>query len=206
MSSSLNSVFQSYLERRKSGSGAQGLSPEMAAALDQVAVDAGEQPQPARRQVRAAVEEQFRTTKEAPPIDPTVAGAALTFAPQVFADARGRLNLTFRIKLGFLIALGVILAAGIAGAIVGGIAGHNVWSLIFGGISVLDLLTFAFTKPLAAVTDVAVASNRLDLTNLRLGSDLQSCDAISDPQDRIRCQTRAWQAADRALKSLSSSS
>jgi hypothetical protein len=67
---------------------------------------------------------------------------------------------------------------------------------------VLDLLAFAFAKPLKAITDSVAATQRLEFVHIRLVSDLNSCQALTKPAERIRCEAKAWESVERSLDSM----
>jgi ABC-type multidrug transport system fused ATPase/permease subunit len=136
-------------------------------------------------------------------VDTTHAFRIPTLDQEVFADARRRIALTFRFRLAFAIILAAVLTIGVAGCIIFGLLGQTVWAVVWGGISVADLLAFAFTKPLKAITDSVTATQRLELVHLRLISDLNSCQALTTTADRIKCEAKAWKSVERSLDSMS---
>lgn len=135
-------------------------------------------------------------------VDPQQAAAALTLAPQLFADARRRISLMFRLRLGLALILAVVLIGAIGVAIFAAFQGNNGLALIFGGLSLIDILAFAFGKPLKAVTDVVVASQRLELLHLRVQVDIKSCAQLSQPEARIQCQMDVWTAIQAELAAM----
>ena len=135
-------------------------------------------------------------------VAPVEAGAALTLAPQLFKDARSRISLMFRIRLGLAVLLAVILIVALAACIFSVLTGEEQLALLFGGLTLIDVLAFAFGKPLKAVTDAVVASQRLELVHLRVQVDINSCATLRDPEARIQCQSAVWKSIQDELVAM----
>lgn len=144
--------------------------------------------------------------REPPKVPSSVAGATLTFAPEVFADARRRIAVMFKINVALSAVLAVILLAAIIACVVFAFAGHSAWSLAFGGVSAADILGVYVLKPLSAISDTVVASQRLEVVHLRLQEQMRSCGDVDDVDRRIECQTQVWEAIQKELAALGSGS
>jgi hypothetical protein len=114
--------------------------------------------------------------------------------------------MAFRLSVGLALALAFILFGGIAAAIVSGLVGHAVWSAAFGGVSVADLLGVYAYKPLTAISEAALASQRLEIIHARLANQLKACAEQPDLDKRIRCQTSVWNAIQKEMSAMSTSS
>jgi|SRR5215469_1953402 len=137
---------------------------------------------------------------------PTEIGAlALALSPEsVFVDARNRIGLVFRLNLGIAITLAVILLAGIAGGVYSAVFLQNrVWSSVFGGVSIADLIGVYVFKPLAAINAALVSTIRLDNLQLGLQQQLANCTQLTDAQQRIECQSSVWEKIQIELATLS---
>ncbi len=140
--------------------------------------------------------------KEPATVPSSVAGASLTFAPEVFSDARRRIALMFKVNIVLSVVLGVILIGALIACIVLAVSGRTAWSVIFGGVSAADVLGIYMFKPLSAVSNTVVASQRLEVIHLRLQEQLRSCGDIDDVDRRIECQTKVWDVIQRELAAL----
>lgn len=151
----------------------------------------------ARRRPEREDEEDTSREKE-------VGAMALSISPTaVFLSARRRIDLVFRLNLAIAISLAVLLLGGIGGAIVSGaVFAKPTWALVFGGISVADIIGVYAFKPLAAINEALVATQRLDALHLRLRQQLDTCGQLSDLKERIKCQTTVWDAIQRELATL----
>jgi len=139
-------------------------------------------------------------------VSPDLGGVALGSSSEFYAASRRRISLAFRLSVGLALALAVILFGGIAATIVSGLMGYPAWSAAFGGVSVASLLgTYAY-KPLTAISEAAVASQRLEIIHARLANQLKSCTEQSDLQKRIRCQTQVWNTIQKEIAAMSTSS
>ena len=149
-----------------------------------------------------------KTSKALPPPAPAreVGSIALAFSPEsVFGEARRRIRLVFRLNLGITVALALILLGGISGSVIlGGLLEQSKWALIFGGVSVADLLGVYAFKPLKAIYEALFATQRLDTVHLRLYEQLRSCTEHENLSERINCQTQVWEAIQRELTAISS--
>jgi hypothetical protein len=167
------------------------LSPDIREAITEVAADVERTDSPAKP-----------VPAEPRVVSPIEAGAALTFAPQLFLTARKRISLMFRIRLGLAVVLGAILVTALILCIISLYIGQQKWALLFGGLTLVDVLGFAFSKPLKAVTDAVTATQRLEWLNLRVQVDLDSCAQLADPHDRIECQGKLWESIQSQLAAM----
>jgi hypothetical protein len=131
-------------------------------------------------------------------------GIALGSSSEFYTAARSRITLAFRLSVGLALALAVILFGGIAATIVSGLMGHAAWSAAFGGVSVASLLGAIAYKPLTAISEAAVASQRLEIIHARLANQLMVCTEQPDIEKRIRCQTAVWNAIQKEISAMSS--
>ena len=120
----------------------------------------------------------------------------------VFRSARRRIDLVFRINLALAITLAVILIGGIAGAIVSALVfGNSSWAIVFGGVSVADIIGVLAFKPLKEINRALIATQRLDILHLSLQKRLELCDQHKTLEGRFRCQTEVWEAIQAELAS-----
>jgi ABC-type multidrug transport system fused ATPase/permease subunit len=132
-------------------------------------------------------------------------GVALGSSSEFYAASRRRISLAFRLSVGLALALAIILFGGIAATIVSGLMGNAAWSATFGGVSAASLLgTYAY-KPLAAISEAAVASQRLEILHARLANQLRACAEQPDPDKRMRCQSRVWNTIQKEVAAMSAS-
>lgn len=133
-----------------------------------------------------------------------VARVALAIsAEDVIASARRRIDLVFRLNLGIAIALTVVLLGGIAGSLISSLVlGKSSWAAAFGGISAADILGIYAFKPLRVINRALVSSQRLDAVHLRLKEQLDSCRQLDTMEERIKCQTKTWEAIEKQLAAL----
>ena len=137
-------------------------------------------------------------------LPPSLGGVALGSSSEFYAGARRRIALAFRLSVGLALALAIILFGGIAATIVSGLAGHAAWSATFGGVSVASLLGVYAYKPLAAISEATVASQRLEIIHAQLANQLKACTEQLDLDKRIRCQTAVWNAIQKEMAAMSS--
>lgn len=186
--SALASAVAAYLNKRKDSKASREADGTTIEALEALELYVATEPEVASS---AAAARSTPTNVEAPPVE------------KIFADARRRISLGFRIRLGIAIALVSVLIVGIAGCVVAGLLGEAIWASAFGGIATLDLITFAFSKPLKAITDAVAETQRLEIAHLRLVSELKSCQAYTDTTRRIECEAKAWASVEASLTSIS---
>ena len=153
---------------------------------------------------RAAVDEEKGSALNSPAGQViTRAGLALD-ADAVFADARRRIENVFRLNVALLAALALILLIGIGGAIYSGLFLHsNVWPLVFGGVTVVDLAGVYVLKPVAAINRALLATQQIDLLYLRLREGLKDCESLPDPKAFIECRNAVWDRVWADLSALS---
>lgn len=212
-------VLKDYLERKKQGqieiadqrlgiSNTKEVSPEMVETLRRFVESQKETSDDPLTLSRKAVlhltpEETERLTVESTP-SVQVGATILAISPdQVFRDARKRIDLVFKLNLGLAIVLAVILLGGIAGAVISAVFFEKtIWALVFGGISVGDVIGAYALKPLTAINAAIIGAQRLEAIHLRLSEQLKACSEHLDLEQRIRCQTTVWQAIQHDLSTL----
>jgi hypothetical protein len=136
-------------------------------------------------------------------LPPGLGGIALDSSPEFYAVSRQRIALAFRLSVGLSVTLAFILFGGIAATIVSGLMGHAAWSATFGGVSGASLLGIYAYKPLAAISEAVVASQRLEIINARLANQLMECAQQADLDKRIRCQDAVWDAVQKEISAMS---
>jgi hypothetical protein len=96
------------------------------------------------------------------------------------------------------------LLIGIGGAIYSGLFLHsNVWPLVFGGVTVVDLAGVYVLKPVAAINRALLATQQIDLLYLRLREGLKDCESLPDPKAFIECRNAVWDRVWADLSALS---
>lgn len=136
---------------------------------------------------------------------PTEVGATVLAisSDAVFRDARKRIDLVFKLNLALAIILAVILLGGIAGAIISAVFFEKtIWTLVFGGMSVADVIGVYALKPLTAINAAVIATQRLEAIHLRLSEQLKVCAEHEKLDDKIKCQTTVWEAIEHDLSTL----
>lgn len=126
---------------------------------------------------------------------PAVIGALLALdADAVFAEARRRVRLVFRISMAVSTALALLLLSAVAAALVFAFLGRTTWALAFGGVSAADVVTVWVSKPLGEMQAASLAAQRLDFLTLSARERLRGCQAHQAFHDRIDCCSRVWEA------------
>jgi hypothetical protein len=150
----------------------------------------------------APAETERRRLEATPPAE--VGAAVLAISPDVvFRDARKRIDLVFKLNLGLAIILAVILLGGIAGAVISAVFFEKaIWALVFGGLSVGDVIGAYALKPLTAINAAIISTQRLEAIHLRLSEQLKACADHSNLNERIKCQTAVWEAIQHDLSTL----
>jgi hypothetical protein len=136
---------------------------------------------------------------------PDVGAAALSISPnEVFREARTQNKRVFMVGLVLAVTLASILVIGIGGVIVSAaFFGKESAAATFGGVSLLDVVGLALTKPFAVIQGASVTSQRLDLAYLRLQEELKDCADYADADERFRCKSRVWDQMQEELRKLS---
>ena len=147
------------------------------------------------------------TDVELSPEQREIGALGLAISPQaVFTDARQRMGLVFKINLAVAIVLAVILLGGLAGSVYSAIFLHNnIWASVFGGVSAADVIGLLVFKPLTAINAALIGTQRLEMLQLRLSQQLDSCGQHSRLDERIKCQTAVWDTIQRELGLLAAS-
>ena len=143
------------------------------------------------------------TNQEPVELPPELGGIALDSSPEFYAVSRQRTALAFRLSIGLSLVLALILFGGIAATIVSGLMGHAAWTAAFGGVSGASLLGVYVYKPLAAINEAVVASQRMEIINARLASQLKTCAQYHDMDKRIKCQDAVWKAVQKEMSAMS---
>ena len=192
-------------KKRRSGSDTRDETDDaMQRALDALPAETREAVTEVADEVTAKPSRAVHPVPSTPPaVSPIEAGAALTLAPQLFNIARKRISLMFRIRLGLAVVLGAVLVTALIGCIFSVFIGEGTWAIFFGALTLVDVLGFAFSKPLKAVTDALVATQQLEWLNLRVRVDLATCTELADPQERIDCQGKLWESVQAHLATMS---
>jgi hypothetical protein len=139
-----------------------------------------------------------------PTAAPSEVGAAHPVADSVFQVARARIDRALRLNIALAVGLSLILAVGLAGAVISGLVlGRDTAAIVFGGMSLADLLAFAATKPFSLINSSVVESQRLEMAHLRLREQLDECNAYTDAKERFECRAQAWDKMQEELRSLS---
>jgi hypothetical protein len=164
--------------------------------------------EPDRRPLTDALSRRLLTgSANAPPVLPAeVGGFALDTPPEFFLTARRRIALVFRLNICLALILAFILFGAIILLIVAAFTGHGALIAVFGGVSVADLIGVYAFKPLAEISSSVIASQRLEIIHMRLLSQLRTCAEQVDPEKRRRCQTGVWNAIQKDIAAMSSSS
>jgi hypothetical protein len=133
----------------------------------------------------------------------TRAGVALD-PDVVFSDARKRIERVFRLNVILLLALAVLLLIGIGGAIYSALVWQqNMWTLIFGGVAVADVIGIYVFKPITAINRALVSTQQLDLLYLRLREGLKGCEELQDVNEKLACRDALWDKVWEDLSALS---
>lgn len=153
---------------------------------------------------REIVREDDGSARAESPKQREVAAIALAISPQaVFNDARQRMSIVFKVNLAVAIVLAIILLSGLGGAIYSGIfLRSNLWASIFGGVSAADVIGLMVFKPLTAINSALIGTQRLELIQLRLSQQLQTCAEHVQLQRRIECQGLVWDTIQKELALL----
>jgi hypothetical protein len=147
--------------------------------------------------------EMLRAIEETIERRPPVMGAALVLdADAVFADARRRVSVVFKLTVAISTVLAFLLLGGIAGAIIGALAGQAVWTVVFGAASAADVLGVIIYKPLTQLNNAIVSAQRLDLLFLSTRERLRDCRGHSQVEQQIACATRVWREMHSGLAAL----
>jgi hypothetical protein len=113
------------------------------------------------------------------------------------------MSVVFRLNLGVAIILAIILLGGIAAAVFSAVFLRNsIWSVVFGGVSVADLLGIYVWKPLSVINASLLATQRLEMLQLRLSQQLSTCAQHRNLEERITCQTVVWESIQKELAIL----
>ena len=131
---------------------------------------------------------------ETPTVSRDVGAAALTISPaDVFKAARSQNKQVFLIGLVLTVVLAIILVIGVGGVIVTAVfLGKGSGAAVFGGVSLLDVVGFILTKPLAVIQGASVTSQRLDLLHLHLQQQLNACSDYETVQERFEFNSKVW--------------
>ncbi|KJK12716.1 hypothetical protein UB45_04975 [Terrabacter sp. 28] len=128
---------------------------------------------------------------------------ALALSPdRVFQDARARLSLVFRFNFAVCFAVSVILLGALAAAIVLALQGKTTLAIVFGGLSLGDILFAAAYQPLDRVNKAMVSTQRLDIIHLSTRERLSQSAEILDPAERLAETNRIWQDIKNDLTAL----
>jgi predicted cobalt transporter CbtA len=129
---------------------------------------------------------------------------ALALDPDtVSRDARRRFALVLRINLVISIALAVILVGAIVGAIVSALMGRGALAGVFGGLTLVDLAGAMAYKPLDAINQALVATQRLDIIHFSTRERLLGCAQLPSPAERNNCAAPVWAQIKEELTALS---
>jgi hypothetical protein len=134
---------------------------------------------------------------------PVTVGAAFALEPdKVFADARRRVSLAFRVSMAIAICAAALLVVGVVGALIGAFMGKALWAAIFGGISAVDVLGALIYRPLKHVNAAVINAQRLDFLFLGWRERLRACQSLSVLEKRIECSTQIWLDMKKDLETL----
>lgn len=133
-------------------------------------------------------EEAIRRSAGSPPQRELGTTALALDSREVFDTARKRIDLVFKLNLILAVTLAVILIVGVAGAVISAVfLNQSIWALVFGGVSVADVVGALALKPLKAVNSAIVSTQRLEVLHLGLQDLLDACRQHESLEVRIDC-------------------
>jgi magnesium-transporting ATPase (P-type) len=114
----------------------------------------------------------------------------------VFADAKSRLRTTWALGMIMtVVLLTLMIGMAMAAVAIGIITGESAWGAIFGGLSVVSLLTVVVWKPFDKAFEAADITQRLEIILVGLEEEWAACKRVSDPEQTRVCIRAANQAA-----------
>jgi hypothetical protein len=137
------------------------------------------------------------------PSSPIGAAALAIDANGVFRSARQRLNATFWLNVWICISMAVILMFALSGSIISGFIYRSpMLSVIFGSITLADLLGAYFWRPLKIMWAALLNTTRLDLLLLRYNGQIKECESKRKLVDRVICCNEIWAGIVAELNTL----
>lgn len=110
---------------------------------------------------------------------------------RVFADARRRVSLVFKIRLWIALVLAVVLVGALAGVVVSLAMGQTELATGLGVAVIADLISLTVFKPLDKIRENLVDTQRLDLLHLMARQQLTEAEALP-LEERLTFQQGVW--------------
>jgi hypothetical protein len=132
-----------------------------------------------------------------------VAAVALAVdADAVFAGARSRNQLVFRLRLGIALSIAGVLVVGLAALVEGAVFGQPLAVAGGGALSIADLIGARIYQPIERIREAWLDADAVDLAHLETRQRIEDCMAAHpDRKAQIECTERAWrELTDRLAK------